>query len=92
MRHEASDGNRVASVLLEQELHTAWKYATRALNVAESISLPDTRNAIAEIVIQLSKNLEFIESELQTERIQMRRDERERKETEDASCDVETSE
>lgn len=64
------------SILLQHELHAAWKYATRALNVCESIGLPDTRSAVADIIIRLSQQLEFIESEVQSVRIEIRRDER----------------
>lgn len=64
--------NRGASLLLQNELHTAWKYATRAVNVCESIGLPDTRIAIADIVVQISQQLEFVETQLQSERISCR--------------------
>lgn len=69
--------NRVGSLLLMEDLHAAWKYATRAVNACESIGLPDTRSAIADIVVRLSQQLEFVETQSQSERIEMRRAARE---------------
>lgn len=71
------------SLLLREDLHAAWKYATRAVNCCESASLPDTRAAMAEIVVKLSQQLEFVETELQAERITARREDRERRENYD---------
>lgn len=69
--------NRGASLLLQNELHTAWKYATRAVNVCESIGLPDTQSAVADIVVRISQQLEFVETQLQSEQIAARRASRE---------------
>lgn len=72
-----SISDQSASELLRQEMHTAWKYATRAVNVCESIGLTDTRTtAMVEIVVKISQQLEFIETELQAARIAERRESR----------------
>lgn len=73
----AGNDNRGASLLLQNELHTAWKYAVRAVNVCESIGLPDTQSAIADIVVRISQQLEFVETQLQSERIAAKRASRE---------------
>ncbi len=72
-----------ASLLLREDLYAAWKYATRAVNCCESASLPDTRSAMAEIVVKISQQLEFVDTELQSQRITMRREERARRENYD---------
>lgn len=69
--------NRDASLLLAEDIRTSWKYATRAVNWCESASLPDTRQAMAEIVVKISQQLEFLETQLQAERISERREARE---------------
>ena len=73
----------LSPIMLQDDLHTAWKYATRAVNCCENARLPDTRQAVADIVVKLSQQLEFIETQLQSERIIARREQRQHRENYD---------
>lgn len=45
--------------LLLEHLKGAWSHAVRAHNVCESANLYDTAKALDEIIVKLSKQLEF---------------------------------
>ena len=44
------------------DLKLSWKYAVRALNSAENEGALDTAQALAEIVVKISQQLEFCET------------------------------
>ena len=73
----------LSPLILREDLHTAWKYAVRAVNSCENANLTDTRQAVCDIIVKLSQQLEFVETQLQSERVLARREERERRENYD---------